>query len=124
MPYLRLTLLRPRPSAEADLQHLLEDLDRSLADAPGLLFSFVLSEAGGRFGRVSLWLSKEDANREATSPHILSLRSHLRYLSVEHEETLLQVESGYLPSGFNALIDAGKQPAFFPSAERQPTLPA
>jgi hypothetical protein len=123
MAYLRFTLLRPRPGAEEELQEVLEQLDASLADAPGLLFSFILSQARGRIGRVSLWLSKDEANREAASPHILSLRSRLRYLSLDTEETLLQVESGYVPAGFTALLDAAKQPAYFPAAITQPALP-
>jgi hypothetical protein len=123
MAYVRLTLLRPRPGFEDELAQVLEDLDAALSDSPGLLFSFVLNQGNGRLGRVSLWLSKDEANREAASERILSLRSRLRYLSAETEEALLLVESGYVPAGFGSLIDALKQPVFFPSFVRQPALP-
>jgi hypothetical protein len=122
MAYLRLTLLEPRPGAEAELREVLEDLDASLADAPGLILSFVLSQ-GPRLGRASLWLAKDEANREATTPHVLSLRSRLRFLSLATEETLLDVESGFVPEGFGAILRAAKQPAHFPAGARQPALP-
>ena len=122
MAYVRLTLLEPQPGAENELRRLLEELDACLADAPGLLLSLVLSQAKGRLGRISLWLSKEEANHEATSPRILALRSRLLFLSLETEEALLEVESGYLPEGFNTLIWAAKQPAHFPAALNQPAL--
>jgi hypothetical protein len=121
--YLRLTLLQPRPGVEDELKHLLQELDASLAGAPGLLLSFVLSQRNGGLGRVSLWLSKDDANREAASEHVLSLRSRLRYLSLEKEDNLLEVESGHFPAGFSKLIDGAKEPFFIPAAATQPALP-
>ena len=123
MANLRLTLLRPHLGAEEEVHHLLKELDESLAEAPGLLFSFVLGQEHSRLGRVSLWLSKDEANREAISPRILSLRSRLRLLSVDTEEMLLRVESGHMPAGFSALIDAPTQPVVFPATLKQPALP-
>jgi hypothetical protein len=122
MSCLRLTLLEPRPGAEAEVRHVLEDLDAHLADAPGLVLSFVLGQPE-RLGRVSLWLSRDDANREATSSHILALRSRLRLLSLSTEEMLLDVESGYLPEGFSSLLQAAKQPAYLSARARQAALP-
>jgi hypothetical protein len=124
MAYLRSTFLNPRPGAETEVRHLIEELDAGLSNAQGLVFSLVLSQANGRIGRISLWLSKDGANREAASQHVLALRSRLRLLSTEAEETLLEVESGYVPAGFSFLLGAAKQPLYFPSDARQPALPA
>ena len=122
MAYVRLTLLEPRPGAEDELRRLLLELDASLAEAPGLLLSLVVSQASGRLGRISLWLSKEEANREATSQRILALRSRLLFLALDTDETLLDVDSGYLPEGFSALFAIAKQPAHFPAGMNQPAL--
>ena len=56
-----------------------------------------------RLGRVAFWHSKEDANREATREHILSLRSRLRYLSLETQEVLIEVKSGHVPQELTSL---------------------
>jgi hypothetical protein len=124
MAYLRSTFLNPRPGAEAEVRRLIEELDASLCNAHGLVFSLVLSQANGRIGRISLWLSRDGANREAASQHVLALRSQLRLLSTEAEETLLEIDSGYVPEGFTFLLSAAKQPVYFPSDARQPALPA
>jgi hypothetical protein len=124
MAYLRSTFLQPRPGAEGEVHDLMEQLDASLSGAPGLVFSLVLSQGNGRIGRISLWLSKDGANREAINQRVLALRSRLRLLSLEAEEALSEVDSGYLPEGFTFLLHAAKQPAYFPSDARQPALPA
>ncbi len=103
MACLRLTLLRPRAGSRDDVQRLVEDLDEELAGSDGLLMSFVTQE-GDRVGRVSLWHSKEDANREATRERILSLRSRIRYLSMETQEVLMEVQSGHVPRELTALL--------------------
>jgi hypothetical protein len=90
-----MTLLRPRPGGTADVQALLEELDASLAGSEGLLMSFVTEVESNRLGRVALWHTKEDANREATRDHVLALRSRLRFLSVDTQEVLMEVKSGH-----------------------------
>lgn len=90
MPAVRLTLLQPRPGSEGEVADLLSELNDKLAQAPGLLFSTIVAEP--RLGRVSVWASKDDANREAVSDSTLSLRSRLRYLSLAAEESMLEIE--------------------------------
>lgn len=124
MAFLRLTMLEPRPGCEDQVQRLVEELDSALAGAPEMVFSLVLRQEPRRVGRISLWLSKEGANREAVNSHILSLRSRARYLSVETEERLLEVSSGQMPAGFTSLQGVAKLPAFFPSSAEQFALPA
>jgi hypothetical protein len=93
MPVVRLTLLQPRPGSETEVGDLLIELDEKLWQARGVLFSLVIAE-GSRLGRVSVWTSKEEANREAVSDSTLSLRSRLRYLSLSAEESLIEVDPG------------------------------
>jgi hypothetical protein len=104
MACLRLTLLRPRTGATKEVQHLLEELDESLSGSEGLVLSFVTQVETDRLGRVALWHSKEDANREATRDRILSLRSRLRYLSVDTQEVLMEVKSGHVPQELTSLL--------------------
>ena len=120
MAYLRLTMLQPRPGSETEARELLEELDTSLVGADGLVFSLVMSQESDKLGRVSLWHSKDDANREAVSDHVMSLRSRLRFLSLSTDETLLEVKSGHLPEGFGAVFNAPEMPASFPAVARQP----
>lgn len=124
MAILRLTILEPRPGYEAEVERLLDELDVTLSGAPEMVFSLVFRQDQRQLGRMSLWLSKDGANREAANSHVLSLRSRLRYLSVHTEERLLEVKSGFMPEGFASLQDAAKLPAYFPSSVRQFALPA
>lgn len=124
MAHLRLTILEPRPGCERQVKELLQELDESLSDAPGLLWSLVLNQGPKRLGRVSLWRDRDDANREANNNHVLSLRSRLRYYSLTTEERLLEASSGYMPAGFASLQDSAKLPATFSSSARQLALPA
>ncbi len=124
MAILRLTFLEPRRGSEDEVERLLEELDATVANAPGLIMSFLLNQEPRRLGRISFWQSKDGANREAANSHVLSLRSRLRHLSVDTEERLLEVTSGFLPEGFSSLQDAAKLRAYFPSSAQQVALPA
>lgn len=104
MACLRLTLLRPRSGASEEVQRLLEELDDALCGSAGLVLSFVTQVQTDRLGRVAVWHSKDDANREATREHILSLRSRLRYLSVDTQEVLMEVKSGHVPQELTSLL--------------------
>jgi hypothetical protein len=104
MACLRVTLLRPRQGVTADVQALLEELDASLAGSEGLLLSFVTEVEANRLGRVAFWQSKEAANREATRDHVLSLRSRLRFLSLDTQEVLIEVKSGHVSPGLASIL--------------------
>ena len=104
MACLRLTLLQPRPGALEETQRLLEALDDALCDSEGLVLSFVTQVQTNRLGRVALWHTKDDANREATREQILSLRSRLRNLSVDTQEVLMEVKSGHVPQELTSLL--------------------
>ena len=94
MVCLRLTLLHPKQGAAQDVQGLLEEIDRALSGSRGLLLSFVTSGESDSLGRVAVWRTKEEANRKATSDHILALRSRLRFLSHDIQEVLIDVKPG------------------------------
>jgi hypothetical protein len=104
MASLRMTLVRPRPGASGEAQRLLEDLDESLAGSPGLVFSFVTQAEANALVRVAIWRSKEAANRQATREHVLSVRSRLRFLSLDTEEVLMEVKPGHVPKELTALL--------------------
>jgi hypothetical protein len=104
MACLRMTLPRPRSGASDEVQLLLEALDESLSGSEVLLLSFVTQVETDRLGRIALWHSKEDANKEATREHILSLRSRLRYLSLDTQEVLMEVKSGHVPLELTGLL--------------------
>lgn len=107
MAFVRLSLLAPVPGHESELRHRLEQLDALLAPVEGLVFSMVIS-GEGRLGRLSVWLSREMADREATSERTLAVRSRIRLLAVEMEERLLEVESGWLPASLGQLASREK----------------
>jgi hypothetical protein len=104
MACLRLTLIRPRPGSAVEVQRLLEALDEELSGADGLIFSFVTQVETDRLGRVALWHSKEDANREATRDQILALRARLRFVSIDTQEVLMEVRSGHVPEALTGLL--------------------
>jgi hypothetical protein len=104
MACLRLTLIEPAPGNEREAQRVMEALDGCLAQAPGLILSFVTKVEGYRMGRISLWHSKEDANQVALRDDILALRSQLRRLSVNTEETLMDLKSGHVPEQLAAQL--------------------
>jgi hypothetical protein len=124
MAYVRLTLLKPRPGSEDEVMSLLQELDAQLAEVPGLVFSFLMSREDRLLGRASVWLSKDEANREALSDRVLSLRSRLRYLSLSTEESLLYLRSGHFPSGFSPAAEEIKYVSAFATPAQQPSLPA
>lgn len=105
MSWLRLTLLKPRSSAEDEALELLQQLDRNLSGSPGLVMSLVATVAPDRIARVALWQSREDADRQAVSDETLALRSRLHYYCTEAEERLLEVRSGFLPSGLSDRLE-------------------
>lgn len=97
MACLRLTLIEPAPGNGLEAQEALEALDATLAGTPGLILSFVTEVENDRLGRIALWQTKEDANHVATRDDILALRSLLRRLSLNTEETLMELKSGHVP---------------------------
>jgi hypothetical protein len=136
LAWMRLTLVKPLPGNEPEALRVLKELDESIGPAPGLLFSIVLSRSAPRAGRISLWRSKGDAERETTSDRALALRSRLHTLSADTDESELEVEPGRLTEVLTASLATGKksrpwhkrrsgrarQPPHAPFAKRQSRL--
>ena len=103
MACLRLTLVEPRPGNLDETQQVLVMLDEKLASTPGLIFSFVTEVEADKLGRIALWHSKDEANHVAMREDVLALRARLRSLTLNTEETLMELHSGYLPEPLAAL---------------------
>ncbi len=91
MPYIRLSLVHPKPGHEEEVQHLLSELERFAASWPGYVCGWVLCNADGlgELGRLTVWRSEHDADSAAGELHPMSLRSRLDFLIDEerHQET-------------------------------------
>jgi hypothetical protein len=96
--------MEPKPGRQLEAQVVLRMLDEKLATTPGLIFSFVTAAGADRLGRIALWHSKEEANQVAMRDDILALRARLRSVALSTEETLMQLDSGYLPEPVAALF--------------------
>jgi hypothetical protein len=103
MAYVRFTILKPKLGDEEEAKVTLQALDSHIARSPGLLLSLVTASEGGNLGRLSVWRSKEEANREAMNERTLSLRARLTHLG-RTEEHLFEVASGQLRDGLTDLI--------------------
>ena len=110
MAYVRFTLLRPRQGEEREAARVLDTLDSHIARAPGLLLSLVMTGETDGLGRVSVWRSKEEANREAMSDRTMALRSRLHQLAATTEEHLFELESGNLRKALESLLALDRPP--------------
>jgi len=79
--YVRLSLMRPRRGEREHALALLDELIEFFSLQPGYLDAYTLAspEEDGRdeIGRLTLWREDRDADRVATTPHVLSLRADL-----------------------------------------------
>ncbi len=95
MPYVRLTILRPRPAQRVKAQELLRGLDHLLTSEPGLIMSVGFGESAQDdmpSGRVADLETITAANKTATSERTLALRAELQQLcSEEIIENLTEV---------------------------------
>ena len=82
MTWLRLTLVTPLPGQVAEVRRQLDDLENALAKEQGYLLGGVFTsvEASQETGRFSLWRSEEEADRAATLPQVLAIRSQIHAL--------------------------------------------
>ena len=98
MAWLRLTLLTPLPGQAEEARRNLDDLENTLAKEEGYLMGgvFFSADAGPDLGRFSLWRTREEADRAATLPHVLALRSQIHTLiQPGHVEQLHEVSGAH-----------------------------
>jgi quinol monooxygenase YgiN len=81
MPYIRLTLARPRPERMQEVRRHYEDLVAHLATLPGFITGWVVEPepSAGEIGRLSVWETPEDAHRAANDPHAMALHAELEF---------------------------------------------
>lgn len=88
MPYVRFSLMRPKPGDDAPARELIDTLIAYYRQQPGHLSRMwlELSDSGGFSGRMGLWASEADANAAAQQEHDLVLRAQLGSVVTEHSE--------------------------------------
>lgn len=82
MAYIRLSVLKPRPGQEERAVEILKALSAATANSPGWQANYVLRprDDSGELARISIYDDESSAEREASSPSVLSLRSELRLI--------------------------------------------
>ncbi len=92
MTYVRLSVVKPRPGQEERTVEILKALSAATANSPGWQASYVLRphDDSGDIARISIYDDESSAEREASTPSVLSLRSELH----------LVIEPGHRERGF------------------------
>ncbi len=101
MPFVRLSLMTPRPDQRERVEELLDRLVQLYQGREGFIAAYRLSpdahSGSHRLGRVSIWRSEGDAHKTANDDTDLALQSQLK-LFVEddpsHEEYSFQAFDG------------------------------
>ncbi|MGE0228518.1 MAG: antibiotic biosynthesis monooxygenase [Dehalococcoidia bacterium] len=90
MPYVRISLMRPKHGHEDEVNSLIDRLTEYYQQQPGYVTGYRLRniDGSGRVGRLGVWERHEDAEHAATTDHDLALRSQLNLLveDTSHEE--------------------------------------
>jgi quinol monooxygenase YgiN len=81
MPYIRLTLARPRPERRAEVRQHYEELVAYVRSLPGCIGGYVLEakDESSEIGRMSVWEDAEAAHRAANDPHAMALHAELHF---------------------------------------------
>jgi quinol monooxygenase YgiN len=90
MAYVRVSIMQPKPGQEARARELIAQLVAYYEQQPGYVRGYRLDhlDSSGRLGRIGVWVSEQDANHAAQTPHDLALRSELNLVVAEggHQE--------------------------------------
>ena len=83
--YVRLSLMVPRRGCADRVSQTTDDLLDYFSKQPGYVRGYKLtsSDGSGELGRLTVWTSEEEADRVATSEHVLAVRSELMQLIEE-----------------------------------------
>lgn len=95
MPYVRLSIARPRPGYERRLEEIMTELTKFAALQPGCVEAFVMrpSDSSGEIGRMAIYTSEADAEQAANTDHVMALRSELH----------IACEPGHIERAFNTI---------------------
>lgn len=113
MPYIRLSLVTPKPARERHAADLLRRLASVHRSQPGYLAGYLLAaRAGSRsIGRVVIWRDAQAANAAASQQHDLALRSELNLVidPASHRESAFEAHPA--PDLLAAASVAASRPA-------------
>lgn len=87
--YVRLSLMVPKGGCADRVSKITDDLLDYFSKQPGYVRGYKLttSDGSGELGRLTVWTSEQEADRVATSQHVLAARSELMQL-IEEESHL------------------------------------
>jgi len=96
--YVRISIVRPVPSEHSQVAQVLAELTQFLSSQEGYLGGLQLESEGsqmrawpagfpgGLLGRVTLWDTEASADRSSETETVVSLRTRLHSLAVDHQE--------------------------------------
>lgn len=103
MLYVRISLMKPVPGQEGEVERLQDDLLAFYKDQPGFIAGYRLAAHDGTedVARVTVWESEADADRVATADYNMAVRSELH----------AAIRAGHEDRGFEVVTAvAGKSP--------------
>lgn len=83
MPYIRLSIARPRRGEEARLEELMRKLNDLSASVPGCIQSYILkpNDDSGEIARIAIYENEEAAESVANTQSFMAIRSELHLAS-------------------------------------------
>lgn len=83
--YVRLSLMVPKHGCAERVSQITDELLDYFSKQPGYVRGYKLttSDGSGELGRLTVWTSEQEADRVATSEHVLAVRSQLMQLIEE-----------------------------------------
>jgi quinol monooxygenase YgiN len=89
MPYIRLSIMKPRRGEEARVEELLRKLDDAVANQPGCQAIYLMRphDDSGEIARLAIYDAEDSAERAANDTHIMALRSEIHlFVEAGHQE--------------------------------------
>ena len=77
MPWVRVSLMKPKAGRQAEVDQLLTELADYFAEQDGFVEGYILHAKDGLVGRVTIWETEASADHSAQSNHVLAVRSRL-----------------------------------------------
>jgi quinol monooxygenase YgiN len=83
MPYIRLSIAKPRRGQEARLEELMRKLDATLKSQPGVITSYVLKphDDSGEIARIAVYENEHVAEAAANNQSVMAIRSEIHLAS-------------------------------------------
>lgn len=83
MPYIRLSIAKPRRGQEARLEDLMRKLEATLKAQPGCITSYLLKphDDSGEIARIGIYENEDAAESAANSQSVMAIRSEIHLAS-------------------------------------------